>query len=77
VISPGQSFHVGVPIFDTRYMIGKTQPPGAMTSYQFSNRETKPCIRAASTFDQAQQSYDHYLRSLPASPRLHKTENMS
>lgn len=55
LISPDQSFHVGISIFDTRHLIddeGSTDPQhrGAITSYQFINQDTKPCRRAAKHF---------------------------
>lgn len=52
VISPHQSFHVGISIFDTRYFISKSfaGPQQAIRSYQFINQNSKPCKRAARRF---------------------------
>lgn len=52
VISPNQSFHVGISIFDTRYFGSNslTEPQTAIKSYQFINRDTKPCKQAARRF---------------------------
>ncbi|KAH7011501.1 QDE-2-interacting protein [Ilyonectria destructans] len=52
VISPDQSFHVGISIFDTRYLTSNssTDPQKAIASYQFINRDTKPCKQAAKRF---------------------------
>lgn len=51
VISPGQSFHIGLSILDTRCLTGKLDDPRkAITSYQFINRETQPCKWAAKSF---------------------------
>lgn len=51
VISPEQSFHIGVSIFDTRCLIQKLHDPrDAITSYQFINRDSRPCKWAAKSF---------------------------
>ncbi|KAK0389872.1 hypothetical protein NLU13_3445 [Sarocladium strictum] len=52
VISPDQSFHVGISIFDTRCLTSSdsTDPQTAITSYQFVNRDTKPCKQATRRF---------------------------
>lgn len=51
-ISPGQSFHIGVSIFDTRFFanVNSTDPEEAVVSYQFINQDTKPCRKAAKRF---------------------------
>lgn len=51
VISPEQSFHIGISILDTRCLID--QPDnfnGAIKSYQFINKDTRPCKWAAKSF---------------------------
>ncbi|RSM20685.1 hypothetical protein CDV31_000372 [Fusarium ambrosium] len=51
VISPGQSFHVGVSIFDTRCLTQKlVDPRDAIISYQFINTDSRPCKWAAKNF---------------------------
>lgn len=51
VISPGQSYHIGVSIFDTRLLVQKiTDASLAIQSYQFINQETKPCVKATRRF---------------------------
>ncbi|KAI8725535.1 hypothetical protein NCS52_00124900 [Fusarium sp. LHS14.1] len=51
VISPDQSFHIGVSIFDTRCLVQKLHDPrDAITSYQFINQDSKPCKWAAKSF---------------------------
>ncbi|RSL87028.1 hypothetical protein CEP51_002491 [Fusarium floridanum] len=50
VISPGQSFHIGVSIFDTRCLIQKLDAHDAITSYQFINTDSRPCKWAAKNF---------------------------
>ena len=52
VISPDQSFHVGISIFDTRCLASNssTDPQQAIASYQFINRDSKPCKQAAKRF---------------------------
>lgn len=51
VISPDQSFHIGVSGLGTRCLTEKLDDPReAITSYQFINRETRPCKRAAIGF---------------------------
>ncbi|RSM06873.1 hypothetical protein CEP52_005531 [Fusarium oligoseptatum] len=50
VISPGQSFHIGVSIFDTRCLVQKLDPHDAITSYQFINTDSRPCKWAAKSF---------------------------
>ncbi|KAJ4324359.1 hypothetical protein N0V84_003920 [Fusarium piperis] len=51
VISPGQSFHIGVSIFDTRCLVQKLDDPrNAITSYQFINSDSRPCRWAAKNF---------------------------
>lgn len=52
VISPGQSFHIGISIFDTRHLIKQLPDPcDAIKTYQFINRrDTKPCKWAAKSF---------------------------
>ncbi|EHK19600.1 uncharacterized protein TRIVIDRAFT_17436, partial [Trichoderma virens Gv29-8] len=48
-ILPGQSFHIGISIFDTRCLM--MQDPGdAIRSYQFINTDSKQCKRAAKSF---------------------------
>ncbi|KHN98780.1 Ribonuclease H-like protein [Metarhizium album ARSEF 1941] len=52
VISPGQSFHIGVSILDTRRLV-TAQPPdpgAAITSHQFVNTDSRPCRWAAKSF---------------------------
>ena len=50
-ISPEQSFHIGVSIFDTRCLVQKLDDPrDAITSYQFINRDSRPCKWAAKSF---------------------------
>ncbi|EFZ03568.1 DnaQ-like (or DEDD) 3'-5' exonuclease superfamily protein [Metarhizium robertsii] len=52
VISPGQSFHIGVSILDTRHLI-TTQlrdPAAAISSHQFINTDSRPCRWAARSF---------------------------
>ncbi|EFY86563.1 QDE-2-interacting protein [Metarhizium acridum CQMa 102] len=51
VISPGQSFHIGVSIFDTRRLTTQLRDPGAaITSHQFINTDSRPCKWAAKSF---------------------------
>ncbi|KAF7549750.1 hypothetical protein G7046_g8238 [Stylonectria norvegica] len=51
VISPGQSFHIGVSVLDTRCLTRKPDDPrDAITSYQFINSDSRPCKRAAKNF---------------------------
>lgn len=53
VISPGQSFHIGVSIFDTRCLLAQNKPDDprdAITSYQFINSDSRPCRWAAKSF---------------------------
>ncbi|RSL39455.1 hypothetical protein CEP53_014044 [Fusarium sp. AF-6] len=50
VISPGQSFHIGVSIFDTRCLVQKLDPRDAITSYQFINTNSRPCKWATKSF---------------------------
>ncbi|UPL00654.1 hypothetical protein LCI18_011588 [Fusarium solani-melongenae] len=50
-ISLEQSFHIGVSIFDTRCLAQKLDDPrDAITSYQFINRDSRPCKWAAKSF---------------------------
>ncbi|KAI8674196.1 hypothetical protein NCS55_00742500 [Fusarium keratoplasticum] len=50
-ISPEQSFHIGVSIFDARCLVQKLDDPrDAITSYQFINRDSRPCKWAAKSF---------------------------
>jgi DNA polymerase III epsilon subunit-like protein len=50
-ISPDQSFHIGVSIFDTRCLVQKLHDPrDAITAYQFINRDSRPCKWAAESF---------------------------
>lgn len=53
-ISPGQSFHIGISIFDTRCLTKPkpfNNPQNIITSYQFINRDdTRPCKWAAKSF---------------------------
>lgn len=50
-ISPDQSFHIGVSVFDTRCLVQKLDDArDAITSYQFINRESRPCKWAAKNF---------------------------
>jgi DNA polymerase III epsilon subunit-like protein len=48
VISPDQSFQVGMSIFDTRCLLSNNEidPQTAVTSYQSVNRDTEPCQKA-------------------------------
>ncbi|RSL61727.1 hypothetical protein CEP54_006129 [Fusarium duplospermum] len=51
VISPNQSFHIGVSIFDTRCLVQKLLGPrDTITSYQFINTDSRPCKWAAKSF---------------------------
>jgi hypothetical protein len=52
IISPGQSFHIGISIFDTRCLIKQlSNPCDSITSFQYINRgDTKPCKRAVRSF---------------------------
>lgn len=52
VISPGQSFHIGTSIFDTRCLIQQLNDArDAIKSYQFINRgDSNPCKWAAKSF---------------------------
>lgn len=51
-ILPGQSFHIGISIFDTRRLIKPLDNPlDGIKSYQYINRgDTKPCKWAAKSF---------------------------
>ncbi|KAK4065473.1 hypothetical protein Trihar35433_7593 [Trichoderma harzianum] len=50
-ISEGQSFHIGISIFDTRSLTKQPQDLGdAVKSYQFINNNSKPCRWAAKSF---------------------------
>lgn len=52
-ISPGQSFHVGVSVFDPRHLFDPrrmTNPRKVIRSYQFINQDTKSSRRAAEHF---------------------------
>ncbi|KAG5984997.1 hypothetical protein E4U55_002104 [Claviceps digitariae] len=52
VIKPGQNFHIGISIFDTRCLINPLDDyRNAITSYQFiNNPDAKPCKWAAYSF---------------------------
>ncbi|KAL6889867.1 hypothetical protein HDV57DRAFT_487914 [Trichoderma longibrachiatum] len=51
VISPEQSFHVGISLFDTRTLTKPMEDPeNAIQSYQYINNESKPCKWAAKSF---------------------------
>jgi hypothetical protein len=52
VVSPDQSFHVGVSIFDTRCLnnYSPTDPQDAIASYQFISRCSQPTQRAVKQF---------------------------
>lgn len=51
VISPEQSFHIGISVLDTRCLIDQLDNfEDAIKSYQFINKDTKPCRRAAKSF---------------------------
>lgn len=53
VISPGQTFHIGVSIFDTRWLVERHgDPKDAVKAYQFVNVYTKITRRAARGFHQ-------------------------
>lgn len=50
-ILPGQSFHIGISLFDTRSLTEHSQDPNdAIKSYQFINTNSKPCKWAAKAF---------------------------
>ncbi|KAL6788612.1 hypothetical protein J3E68DRAFT_415297 [Trichoderma sp. SZMC 28012] len=50
-ISEEQSFHIGISIFDTRSLTKQPQDLGdAVKSYQFINKNSKPCRWAAKSF---------------------------
>ncbi|KAL7925653.1 hypothetical protein ACQKWADRAFT_197278 [Trichoderma austrokoningii] len=51
VISPEQSFHIGISILDTRCLIDQLDNVNdVIKSYQFINKNTKPCKWAAKHF---------------------------
>ncbi|KAL7823512.1 QDE-2-interacting protein [Trichoderma gracile] len=50
-ISPEQSFHIGISLFDTRSLTKPMDDPGnAIQSYQYITKESKPCKWAAKHF---------------------------
>ncbi|KAJ4157657.1 hypothetical protein NW754_009303 [Fusarium falciforme] len=50
-ISPDQSFHIGMSNIDTQCLVQKLHDPrDAITSYQFINRDSRPCKWAAKNF---------------------------
>ncbi|KAL6860946.1 QDE-2-interacting protein [Trichoderma novae-zelandiae] len=51
VISPEQSFHIGISLLDARSLTKPMAPLGnAIQSYQYITKESKPCKRAARSF---------------------------
>ncbi|KAH0495460.1 hypothetical protein TgHK011_009010 [Trichoderma gracile] len=51
VISPQQSFHIGLSLFDTRSLTKPMKDPAnAIQSYQYITKESKPCKWAAKHF---------------------------
>lgn len=51
VISPEQSFHIGISVLDTRCLINQLNiSKDAIKSYQFINKDTRPCKWAAKSF---------------------------
>ncbi|KAK1248036.1 hypothetical protein MKX07_000924 [Trichoderma sp. CBMAI-0711] len=51
VISPEQSFHIGISLFDTRSLTKPMEAPAtAIQSYQYITKESKPCKWAAEHF---------------------------
>lgn len=50
-ISPGQSFHIGISVLDTRTLAdAQMDPRSAINSYQFINKWSKPCKSASRSF---------------------------
>ncbi|KAL7807321.1 QDE-2-interacting protein [Trichoderma aethiopicum] len=50
-ISPEQSFHIGISLFDTRTLTKPMENPGnAIQSYQYITKDSKPCKWAAKSF---------------------------
>ncbi|TFB02360.1 hypothetical protein CCMA1212_006087 [Trichoderma ghanense] len=51
VISPDQSFHIGISLFDTRSLTKPLEDPGnAIQSHQYITKESRPCKWAAKSF---------------------------
>jgi hypothetical protein len=51
VISPEQSFHIGISLFDTRSLTNPMDDPAAaIQSYQYITKESRPCKWAAKHF---------------------------